>query len=118
MFDDNAKGHIRALLYAVIFEHDPIESVDRILDPPSFSLNAYIVTLSLSKGAPPSAHGAWGADDLNTCAGLDRRFPFSCCAPLLNNHHRRRAAAEFVWAIDHVRFGSRPCERTWGYRAG
>ena len=32
MFDDNAKGHIRALLYPVIFEHDPIEAVDRVLD--------------------------------------------------------------------------------------
>jgi hypothetical protein len=32
MFDDNAKGHIRVLLYPVIFEHDPIQSVDRVLD--------------------------------------------------------------------------------------
>jgi hypothetical protein len=32
MFDDNAKGHIRMLLYPVIFEHDPVEAVDRVLD--------------------------------------------------------------------------------------
>ena len=32
MFDDNAKGHVRALLYPVIFEHDPIEGIDRVLD--------------------------------------------------------------------------------------
>ncbi len=32
MFDDNAKGCICALLYPVIFEHDPIERIDRVLD--------------------------------------------------------------------------------------
>jgi hypothetical protein len=32
MFGVHAKGHIRALLYPVIFDHDPIESVDRVLD--------------------------------------------------------------------------------------
>jgi len=32
MFDDNAKGHVRALLYPVIFERDPTEGIDRALD--------------------------------------------------------------------------------------
>lgn len=32
MFDDNAKGCICALLYPVIFERDPIERIDRVLD--------------------------------------------------------------------------------------
>ena len=32
MFEVNAKAHIRALLYPVIFDHDPIESIDRVLD--------------------------------------------------------------------------------------
>lgn len=32
MLEANAKGLIRMLLYPVIFEHDPVEGVDRVFD--------------------------------------------------------------------------------------